>query len=66
MLDSCSWSADSRFFMVKITHGKMKVDNHFEIYRYNGELMYIENNDRKTVKFDELHYCDWKPLDSSM
>ncbi|KJP86182.1 hypothetical protein AK88_04153 [Plasmodium fragile] len=49
----CDWSADGTLFMTASTYPRMKVENTFKIYTYEGKLV-------NSYNFNELYDVQWK------
>jgi translation initiation factor 2A len=53
---SCEWCNDGRHIMTCVLNPRMRVDNHFKIFKYNGEL--IKQQDFSET---ELYEIIWRP-----
>eukprot|EP01027_Heterolobosea_sp_BB2_P006199 GEZU01009394.1.p1 GENE.GEZU01009394.1~~GEZU01009394.1.p1 ORF type:complete len:690 (-),score=234.09 GEZU01009394.1:63-2132(-) len=52
---SYEWSPDGRYFMTATLFQRLKVDNGFKIWKYDGTLQYQHS-------FDELYQALWQPM----
>jgi len=53
------WSPDGRYIITAVLFPRMKVDNGFKVWRYDGTLVYEEG-------FQELYQVNWQPLPYSV
>ena len=51
----CSWAPNGRVFMTSSTHPRMRVDNHIELFKFNGEKI-------GRLNFPELYAAKWRPM----
>lgn len=53
------WSPDSRYLVTAVVSPRVRVDNGFKVWRYDGTLLY-------EASFDELFQVSWRPLSATL
>ncbi|PRP88612.1 putative eukaryotic translation initiation factor 2A [Planoprotostelium fungivorum] len=53
------WSPDSRFLVTAVVSPRVRVDNGFKVFRYDGTLVYEESS-------EELYQVAWRPVSASL
>ncbi|RUP52208.1 eukaryotic translation initiation factor eIF2A-domain-containing protein [Jimgerdemannia flammicorona] len=55
----CNWSPDGRYFLTATLTPRLRVDNGFKVWHYQGTLVYWES-------VDELYQIDWRPASAEL
>jgi translation initiation factor 2A len=53
---TCNWAPDGRKFYTAIINPRLRVDNHYRIFKYDGELINVLD-----MKQTELYEVQWRP-----
>jgi len=53
------WSPDSRYIVTAVVAPRVRVDNGFKVWKYDGTLMYEESS-------EELYQVSWRPVSSGL
>lgn len=51
---SLEWSPNSHFLLTGVLFPRMKVDNNFKLWKYDGTLLYTESK-------QEIYQASWRP-----
>lgn len=53
---TCQWAPDGRKFFTAIINPRLRVDNHYRVFKYDGELLNVLD-----LKSTELYEVLWQP-----